>query len=463
MVRIKTADGRIIHVQTGNPQTGTNTGRVPQTKHAQRKRLNALKEAYQNFISQTSAQLETEKESDELAEKLHQDKLERLEQQRGWNKLSDQGYRDGVKDLMEAKQQRKEAGKARRGFWKEMLKLTEDMEEEMDEREQILKEWKYDQVAAGKPETLYPDAVCSTFCTPKCLLGLKQGNKLDLDCPNVVSHRKGISGKHQISGAKLNDLVKQQLWREQDKYTNLECCGGCEESVPGQPERSRMGRFTLQPYGYTFLVKGYPYWWKRRAHHELDMFNRVESFHTNKDKLEKVLPFCFGLFDLPAPYPLPPETDASNWLHMDHLGYILLFSYGTVAGPKTCYPSPLFNEIMANKQLQTSVMGQYGIGFSKSKTGLSALWREGCLVAVGLDEGSIIRWRRFTKPGTRGKLERGEDSARRRVRRFRAKLLDFERRTEERKKRARERWVSITSSDNHDSAQLPDSLGNKLP
>lgn len=119
------------------------------------------------------------------------------------------------------------------------------------------------------------------------------------------------------------------------------------------------------------------------------MHQRIDGFHNWNDKLERMVPLCFGMFDLLAPYQLDTKTDDANWLLGDNIGYILLFSPGVVAGPKTCSPSLELNEDMANKRLKTPIMGQYWIRFPKGQEGLPAVWKKGRLMSIGLDEGEV--------------------------------------------------------------------------
>ncbi|KAK4177927.1 hypothetical protein QBC36DRAFT_299805 [Triangularia setosa] len=487
MARIKTADGKII--QTANTQTPPSNSSNPttslqslneKTKRAHQRTLEALTKDRHDFISRTAAIHLAEKTSDRQAAKAYKKESSCLKQQWERKALSDGEYRKALKDLELTKEPTDKVERQRGRFWKEVIENRLDVDEEIERREKILNNWKNDGVVGkAKIATLGGDqdgdpVVCPRFCTPECLLGLKQGKRLDLDCPNVVRHRRGIGGIHQISRAKLDDLIKQQLSREQDGYQNLRCVG---DSLPGQPEKSRLGGFTLQPYGYTFLVKGYTYWWKRRARHERDMYNRIDSFHNDNNQLERAVPLCFGLFNLPVPYPLPTVADTKHGEHGDNLGHILLLSYGTVPSSTTIYPPFGFNETSANKRLQTMIMGQYGIGFSESNTGFSALWGNGRLVSIGLDEGSVIQWR-YAK----ARVRRKSHSRRRALESFLGRSVGFQLREEERKKRktGHLRWVSMVGCDTIHTvdgavdgdavgdgtpgpARLPDSLGAKLP
>lgn len=50
------------------------------------------------------------------------------------------------------------------------------------------------------------------YCTQACLLGLKRGWDLDINCPNVPSHRTGVSGtRHPIDADEFTRLVGERL------------------------------------------------------------------------------------------------------------------------------------------------------------------------------------------------------------------------------------------------------------
>ncbi|KAK0735516.1 hypothetical protein B0T21DRAFT_412134 [Apiosordaria backusii] len=440
-----------MKASSGNPAQSSNK----RAKRAHEKTLEALVKARQDFQSWTTALQKSEKESDRQFDK-------RYKEQWLYMKiscfLSAEERCKEMKRLTDSKQKADEARKQRAEFWYKITVSKQNLEEEIKKREEILKNWKDDRPAFGA-KTL-PGAqnhnAFPKFCTPECLLGLKQGGKLDMSCPNAARHQQVKKrGRHPISAIKLKFLINEQLSREQDDYQNLRCIG---ESMPGQPTYSRLGAFCSEPYGYTFLAKGYTYWWKRRAAHELDMYNRIDTFV--KNGRERVVPVCFGLFDLPVPYPLPAQPEIKQ--HGENLGHILLLSYGTVATSTAADSSLGFDETMANKQLRTAVMGKYGIGFSEG-TEYIALWENGRLMAIGLDEGSVIQWR---YPVTRLRKKRLSRSLS--VERFMAnKVRYYERlrkRIEEKKKAGGAtppRWVPMVVDGTPGS---PDnSLGSELP
>ncbi|KAL1976106.1 hypothetical protein VTN31DRAFT_2388 [Thermomyces dupontii] len=86
------------------------------------------------------------------------------------------------------------------------------------------------------------------FCTQRCLLGLRQGGRLDDACPNVDLHRQGLDGdQHPIDAVQLVQMLKRQLDRDPDHgCTPVGRCGSY-----GAPFR-----ITCATYGYTVIGKG---------------------------------------------------------------------------------------------------------------------------------------------------------------------------------------------------------------
>ncbi|KAG5806390.1 hypothetical protein H9Q74_006293 [Fusarium xylarioides] len=93
------------------------------------------------------------------------------------------------------------------------------------------------------------------YCTQQCLLRLKTGGYLDLDCPNAVLHKASASGKscpnsrirHPISYQKWFEHLRQQLVYSLDDGIVPLGMGGA---------RGVLFQVTLLKYGYTFVSKG---------------------------------------------------------------------------------------------------------------------------------------------------------------------------------------------------------------
>ncbi|EGD93787.1 serine/threonine protein kinase [Trichophyton tonsurans CBS 112818] len=88
-----------------------------------------------------------------------------------------------------------------------------------------------------------------SFCTQKCLLGLRRGTRLDMSCPNVDRHKQGnaTSTHHPISADQLVSLINRQL----DENIDLDCTPYGQHGSYGQPFK-----VTCRSYGYTVLGKG---------------------------------------------------------------------------------------------------------------------------------------------------------------------------------------------------------------
>ncbi|RSL77472.1 hypothetical protein CEP51_009042 [Fusarium floridanum] len=89
------------------------------------------------------------------------------------------------------------------------------------------------------------------YCTQACLLGLKRGQNLDDNCPNVLSHRTAKGGsRHAIDLNEFARLVGEQL--RQNPYQHC-------EALDGWGKVGAIGvlfKLQLAPYGYTFVGKG---------------------------------------------------------------------------------------------------------------------------------------------------------------------------------------------------------------
>lgn len=147
-------------------------------------------------------------------------------------------YLEGRDNVHEENRRLNEVKRGIKQSWKEMLWIREHMEREIGHLEGLrLPQWTPEVPADSSDGTM--NAAPPTFCTPECLLGLELGNKPDLDvnCPNVGSHQRGLSGKHRVLRAQLGQLIRDQLRREQNNHKNLWFCG---DGLPGQPGKSRL-------------------------------------------------------------------------------------------------------------------------------------------------------------------------------------------------------------------------------
>ncbi|RSM01113.1 hypothetical protein CEP52_008754 [Fusarium oligoseptatum] len=89
------------------------------------------------------------------------------------------------------------------------------------------------------------------YCTQACLLGLKRGQNLDDNCPNMLSHRTAKGGsRHAIDLNEFARLVSEQLRQNPYQYC---------EALDGWGKVGAIGvlfKLQLAPYGYTFVGKG---------------------------------------------------------------------------------------------------------------------------------------------------------------------------------------------------------------
>jgi hypothetical protein len=88
----------------------------------------------------------------------------------------------------------------------------------------------------------------STFCTQKCLLGLRHRDLLDKTCPNLQAHRCGTTlNRHRLNIASFRRLLEEQLSQDMDH--------NCEPMLK-QGARGALFRITLASHGYVFVGKG---------------------------------------------------------------------------------------------------------------------------------------------------------------------------------------------------------------
>ncbi|OAL72478.1 hypothetical protein A7D00_3480 [Trichophyton violaceum] len=109
-----------------------------------------------------------------------------------------------------------------------------------------------------------------SFCTQKCLLGLRLGTRLDMDCPNVGRHRQGntTSTHHSISADQLVSLINRQL----DENIDLDCTPYGKHGSYGQPFK-----VTCRSYGYTVLGKGTTAFRWNEVRREVEVYRFLHS------------------------------------------------------------------------------------------------------------------------------------------------------------------------------------------
>ncbi|KAK9323383.1 hypothetical protein V1517DRAFT_359983 [Lipomyces orientalis] len=86
------------------------------------------------------------------------------------------------------------------------------------------------------------------YCTPGCLIGLRNKGCLNVRCPNEWRHRRGQkTNRHLIDVPDIVRLIKQQLDKDLDDY----CTPLGKAGI-----RGALFKLTLVSYGYTFVGKG---------------------------------------------------------------------------------------------------------------------------------------------------------------------------------------------------------------
>ncbi|KAL6359116.1 hypothetical protein LRP88_09316 [Fusarium phalaenopsidis] len=125
------------------------------------------------------------------------------------------------------------------------------------------------------------------YCTQACLLGLKRGQNLDDNCPNVVSHRTAEGdSRHAIDANEFARLVGEQL--RQKPYRDCEALDGWGKiGATGV-----LFKLQLAQYGYTFVGKG-------GLPGRLGLLQHESHIYALLDKLQgEVVPVHLGLVQL---------------------------------------------------------------------------------------------------------------------------------------------------------------------
>ncbi|OAA34141.1 Protein kinase-like domain protein [Metarhizium rileyi] len=131
------------------------------------------------------------------------------------------------------------------------------------------------------------------YCTMGCLMSLQRGQKLDLDCPNVSSHRIAAgSTMHPIAIESLAGLVQEQL-----AYSLDHDCEPLEmEGKYGMT--GTLFKLSLTRYGYTFVGKG-------TIREFVPLLAREAKVYSRLARLQgEAVPVCLGSIDLTKPYNL---------------------------------------------------------------------------------------------------------------------------------------------------------------
>ncbi len=149
-----------------------------------------------------------------------------------------------------------------------------------------------------------------SYCTQKCLRGLRFGHALDEACPNVALHRSSGSAAdgHGLTHDKLVSLARAQL------AANLD--DGCT-ALDGHGKFGAVGalfKVTVYPQGYTLVAKGvqaddreYLLWEER-------IYQRLAGLQGT------VVPVCLGVVDLRRAYVLTGGARIPCLMLLSYLG-----------------------------------------------------------------------------------------------------------------------------------------------
>ncbi|KAH6628925.1 hypothetical protein F5144DRAFT_580516 [Chaetomium tenue] len=146
------------------------------------------------------------------------------------------------------------------------------------------------------------------YCTQGCLLGLKRGRDLDMNCPNVSIHRSDGFSRHPIDADQFTDLVNRQLLR--DPYQKC-------QTVDVWGKRGAIGwlfKLELSPYGYTFVGKGTLEGRLDRLEHEGQVYARLDHLQG------EVIPVHLGLVHLDPGYIIPGARFVVHMILMSWAG-----------------------------------------------------------------------------------------------------------------------------------------------
>ncbi|KAI0196666.1 metalloprotease-like protein [Xylaria flabelliformis] len=150
------------------------------------------------------------------------------------------------------------------------------------------------------------------YCTQDCLLGLKKGETLDEQCPNVFLHRTAKSGdRHPICFNKFTRLVEEQLCKNQ--YRD---CGPLDPyGLKGKIGAiGALFKVELVRYGYTFVAKG-----TQSVH--LDLLQHESKVYSELEKLQgEVVPVYLGIVNLSKRYHLPGGAEVAHMMLMSWAG-----------------------------------------------------------------------------------------------------------------------------------------------
>ncbi|GAO17095.1 hypothetical protein UVI_02003640 [Ustilaginoidea virens] len=208
----------------------------------------------------------------------------------------------------------------------------------------------------------------------RCLLGLKRGQQLDANCPNVASHRMATtSTKHPIHFEDLATLLQEQLAHSLWIH--------CEplEKTGKYGAVGTLFKLTLARYGYTFVGKGTIQGFVPYLRHAAKVFDRLERIQG------EVVPVYLGSITLAKPYPLTAQNAirfaGTNIVHM------LLMSWGGEAATSMGERIDLSGEVMRS----LNIVRSEGVDHDDPRNA-NWLWNEerNCVVVIDFDTAHLL-------------------------------------------------------------------------
>ena len=126
------------------------------------------------------------------------------------------------------------------------------------------------------------------YCSQACLLGLVLGSALDMNCPNILLHRRGKKHwKHLLNRRQFSAMVQQQLAVTLDRNVK-------DFNIQGS--WGALFQITLASHGYTFVGKGTRDVFIPDLIHEGRIYTRLESIQGD------LIPVYLGNIDLVRPW-----------------------------------------------------------------------------------------------------------------------------------------------------------------
>ncbi|EFW22030.1 hypothetical protein D8B26_002124 [Coccidioides posadasii str. Silveira] len=217
------------------------------------------------------------------------------------------------------------------------------------------------------------------YCSQKCLLGLRDGGRLDRSCPNFQDH----CGK-PIPSRNFSSLIQKQL--AIDRGDDADCCPLYKSGSYGALFKVR-----LSSHGFTLVAKGARYENHAALLHEQQVYYKLQTIQGRH------VPVCLGAIALHPKYPY--YYDGGRYTHM------LLLSW---AGGSLTKNLKVDSSISSMIQHSLQVIHSHGVLHGDAEP-RNILWNNVCRHPMIVDFGraSIKEPLTSISPNTRGKKKPG--------------------------------------------------------